>query len=42
MQCAEDEVGRRKRVDRLRVERHPGVWHSGGLGNDGVGGRDVG
>ena len=31
-----------ERVDRLRTERHPGVWHSGGLGSDGVGGRDVG
>ena len=25
-----------ERVDRLRVERHPGVWHSGGLESDGV------
>ena len=24
-----------KRVDRLRTERHPGVWHSGGLESDG-------
>ena len=23
-------------VDRLRPERHPGVWHSGGLESDGV------
>ena len=25
-----------ERVDRLRTERHPGVWHNGGLGSDGV------
>ena len=25
-----------ERADRLRPERHPGVWHSGGLENDGV------
>ena len=25
-----------ERVDRLRTERHPGVWHSGGLKSDGV------
>ena len=25
-----------KRVDRLRTERHPGVWHNGGLESDGV------
>ena len=24
------------------TERHPGVWHSGGLESDDVGGRDVG
>ena len=24
-----------KRVDRLRTERHPDVWHSGGLESDG-------
>ena len=23
------------RVDRLRTERHPDVWHSGGLESDG-------
>ena len=23
-------------MDRLRPERHPGVWHSGGLESDGV------
>ena len=23
-------------MDRLRTERHPGVWHSGGLESDGV------
>ena len=23
-------------MDRLRTERHPGVWHSGGLETDGV------
>ena len=22
-------------MDRLCTERHPGVWHNGGLGNDG-------
>ena len=25
-----------ERVDRLRPERHPGVWHNGGLESDGV------
>ena len=25
-----------ERADRLRTERHPGVWHSGGLESDGV------
>ena len=25
-----------ERVDRLCTERHPGVWHNGGLENDGV------
>ena len=29
-------------VDRLRIERRPGVWHGGGLESDGVGGRGVG
>ena len=36
--------GRKKKksaVDR-RIERIPGVWHNGGLGSDGVGGRGVG
>ena len=37
VQCGEDGVGR-KRVDILRIERHPGVWHSEGLESDGVGG----
>ena len=23
-------------MDRLRPQRHPGVWHSGGLESDGV------
>ena len=23
-------------MDRLRTERHPGVWHSGGLESEGV------
>ena len=23
-------------MDRLRTERHPGVWHNGGLESDGV------
>ena len=31
-----------ERVDRLRTERHSGVWHSGGLKSDGIGGRGVG
>ena len=35
MQCGEDGVGRR-RVDRLRPERHPRVWHNGGLESDSV------
>ena len=34
MDCGEDGVGRR--ADRLSTERHPGVWHSGGLESDGV------
>ena len=25
-----------ERVDRLRTERHPGVWHTGGLESNGV------
>ena len=25
-----------EKVDRLCTERHPGVWHNGGLENDGV------
>ena len=29
-------------VDRLCTERRPGVWHSGGLESDGVGGSGVG
>ena len=29
-------------VNRLRPERHPGVWHSGGLESDGVKGSGVG
>ena len=29
-------------MDRLRTERHPGVWHKGGLESDGVKGRGVG
>ena len=29
-------------VDRLRAERRPGVWHSGGLESDVFGGRGVG
>ena len=28
-----------KRVDLLRTERHPGVWHSRGLKSDGVSNR---
>ena len=28
-------------MDRLRTEWLPGVWHSGGLKSDGVGGRDM-
>ena len=24
-------------IDRLRTERHPGVWHNGGLESAGVG-----
>ena len=28
-------------MDRLRPERHPGVWHSGGLESDGVKDRRV-
>ena len=28
-------------MDRLRTNPHPGVWHSGGLESDGVGGRGV-
>ena len=37
VQCGEDGV-EGERVDRLRTERHPGVWHSGGLESDGIGG----
>ena len=29
VQCGEDGVGNRKKVDLLRTERRPGVWHSG-------------
>ena len=29
-------------MDRLRTERRPGLWHSGGLESDGVGSRSVG
>ena len=29
-------------VDRLCTERHPGVWHNGGLEIDGVKGRGLG
>ena len=28
--------GKEERMDRLRPERHPGVWHCGGLESDGV------
>ena len=35
VQYGEDGVGRRKSVDRLHPERHPGVWYSGGLESDG-------
>ena len=28
-------------MGRLRPERHPGVWHSGGLESDGVKGCEV-
>ena len=28
-------------MDRLRTEQRPGVWHTGGLESDGVGGRGV-
>ena len=28
--------GKEKELDRLHLERHPGVWHSGGLESDGV------
>ena len=33
--------GGKEKVDRLSAERGPGVWHSGGLESDGVGGRGV-
>ena len=45
MQCGElieDGVGRRNNTGRLSTERHPGIWHSGGLGSDGNGGKGVG
>ena len=35
VQCGEDGVGRRK-LDQLRTERHPGIWHNGGLESDGM------
>ena len=41
LQCREDGVGMR-RVDRLRTEQHPGIWHTGGLESDGVKGKGVG
>ena len=28
-------------MDRVRTERHPGVWNNRGLEGDGVGGRGV-
>ena len=31
-----------EKVNRLTTEGHPGVWHGGGLGSDGVEGRGVG
>ena len=31
----------REEVDRLRTEQRLGVWHSGGLEGDGVGGRGM-
>ena len=33
--CSAERTGwEGERVDRLRTERHPGVWHSGGLESD--------
>ena len=40
VQCGED-GWEGERVDILRTERHPGVWHSGGLESDGVKGSGV-
>ena len=34
--------GGERRVDRFRAGLYLGVWHSGGLESDGVGGRRVG
>ena len=35
VQCGKD-GWEGERVDRLCTERHPGVWHNGGLESDGV------
>ena len=41
VQCGDDGMGREEEwIDRLRTERRPGVWHSGGLKSEGVGARD--
>ena len=42
MQCGERAGWEGERADRLRTERRPGVWHSGELESDNVGGRSVG
>ena len=35
--CSAERTGwEGERVDRLRTERHPGVWHNGGLESDGI------
>ena len=35
--CSAERAGwEGQRVDRLNIERHPGVWHSGGLESDDV------
>ena len=35
--CSTERTGwKGERVGRLRPERHPGVWHSGGLESDGL------
>ena len=41
MQYGEDGGGGGERVNRLRPERHPGIWHNGGLESDGVKGWGV-